>query len=130
MATAEARYRCLACNKVIALTPDRRCEFCGVSYDSRAAAAVVQADRSLAELAARSEELKNLTLQWQAHREATGAALKMTAPRDWPGPQAADAEPDLPQEPMPVAARVPVEPVPAPVAAPVPAEPVPAPVPA
>lgn len=130
MATAEARYRCLACNKVIALTPDRRCEFCGVSYDSRAAAAVVQADRSLAELAARSEELKNLTLQWQAHREATVAALKMTAPRDWPGPQAADAEPDLPQEPMPVAAPVPVEPVPAPVAAPVPAEPVPAPVPA
>lgn len=77
------RYRCVACEQLIHLTDDRRCELCGVSYASQAASAVVAADRSLATLSEQTATLAQRTAEWTAHREASLAQLRATIPAGW-----------------------------------------------
>lgn len=82
-ATERAQYKCVACGENVNLTPDRRCENCGVSYASPEARGVADADTSIAQLRAQAQEIDKRIAQWETYREGMIARLKRTAPVGW-----------------------------------------------
>ncbi len=84
-------YRCVACHERVSLTPDRRCERCGVSYQSPAAQAVINADRTLQQVGQQLEQLEARRDQWAEYRERSLAELRRTIPVGWGARDAADA---------------------------------------